>query len=131
MPHLALVTTDGDALGAVELDDTDPPDGTLIEYDDGMLRVVGRVDDEEPNPERFALLVFRPSDAGHRRAQLRWGRPRRCVLAALAMSGTEKSGATPSRIACGGERWTVKTLRDKPILRPARTTTVSYLVTRP
>src|SRR3954454_23470455 len=54
-----------------------------------------------------------------------------CVTGAVAVSGPEKSGAAPSRIACGVERWTVKTLQDKPILRPARTTTVRYLVTRP
>ena len=42
MPHFALVTTDGDALGAVELGRPDWPDGTII-YRDGEpnLRVVG------------------------------------------------------------------------------------------
>lgn len=33
--------------------------------------------------------------------------------------------------ACGVERWTVKTLQDRPKLLLARTTTVHYLVTRP
>jgi hypothetical protein len=40
---------------------------------------------------------------------------------------TEGSGSS----GCGVERWTVKTLQDKPTLRPARATTVHYLVTRP
>src|SRR3954462_15814209 len=57
MPHLALITTDGDPLGAVEFAHADPPDGTLIEHEDGMLRVVGLVDDVESNPEQFAVVV--------------------------------------------------------------------------
>jgi hypothetical protein len=32
--------------------------------------------------------------------------------------------------ACGVERWTVKTLQDRPVLRATRLTTVRYLVTR-
>lgn len=32
---------------------------------------------------------------------------------------------------CGVERWTVKTLQDRPILQPARAVTLRYLVTRP
>ena len=33
--------------------------------------------------------------------------------------------------ACGVERWTVKTLQDRPKLLPARVTTIHFLVTRP
>ncbi|HET8895419.1 MAG TPA: DUF3761 domain-containing protein [Gaiellaceae bacterium] len=33
--------------------------------------------------------------------------------------------------SCGVERWTVKTLQDRPTLLPAKTTTVRYLVSRP
>jgi hypothetical protein len=33
--------------------------------------------------------------------------------------------------ACGRERWTVKTLQDRPRLLPARAVTMHYLVTRP
>jgi hypothetical protein len=33
--------------------------------------------------------------------------------------------------ACGVERWTIKTLQDRPRLLPNRLTTVRYLVTRP
>jgi hypothetical protein len=57
MPHFALVTASGDALGAVELGQRDWPDGTIIDRGDGPnLRVVGRVatDDRE---HRFDVLV--------------------------------------------------------------------------
>ena len=44
MPHFALVTTVGDALGTVELGWPDWPDGAIISRGDGPnLRVVGRV----------------------------------------------------------------------------------------
>ena len=33
--------------------------------------------------------------------------------------------------SCGVERWTVKTLQDRPTLLPATTTTIRYLVSRP
>jgi hypothetical protein len=52
------------------------------------------------------------------------------MLAAVVGAKAGRSEATGSRIACGSERWTVKTLQDKPTLRPARTATVHYLVTR-
>src|SRR3954469_19645043 len=39
-------------------------------------------------------------------------------------------GAANGRVACGVERWAVKTLQDRPMLRPARPTTVRFLVTR-
>ena len=50
MPHFALVTTDGDALGTVELGRPDWPDGTIIHRgDEPNLRVVGQLatDDSE------------------------------------------------------------------------------------
>jgi hypothetical protein len=55
------------------------------------------------------------------------------------MSGLVTAAATTAgasvrrhvRILCGVERWTVKTLQDRPILIPARTVTLRYLVTRP
>jgi hypothetical protein len=40
------------------------------------------------------------------------------------------SNASPSA-ACGVERWTVKTLQDRPHLLPARKTTIHFLITRP
>jgi hypothetical protein len=54
------------------------------------------------------------------------------VTAALAVSAglaAHPSNAT-SRYACGVERWTVKTLQDRPRLLANRLTTVKYLVTR-
>ena len=50
------------------------------------------------------------------------------VFAALALRT-----ATPSAFAasCGGERWKVKTLGDRPQLLPVQPTTVRFLVTRP
>lgn len=53
------------------------------------------------------------------------------VPALASERDTPSSAASSSRIACGAERWTVKTLQDRPTLLPARTTTVHYLVTRP
>jgi hypothetical protein len=40
------------------------------------------------------------------------------------------AAATPSAIACGTERWTVKTLQDRPVLIPAQRTTIAYLTSR-
>ena len=39
--------------------------------------------------------------------------------------------ATAAPAACGGERWRVKTLGDRPHLLPVQSTTVRFLVTRP
>lgn len=42
------------------------------------------------------------------------------------------AGRTSPVVArCGVERWTVKTLQDRPRLLPARVTTIQFLVTRP
>jgi len=63
--------------------------------------------------KRFALLV--------------------ALLSALAISAalaTHPSNAATAS-ACGGDRWTVKTLQDRPHLLPARTTTIHFLITRP
>ena len=49
------------------------------------------------------------------------------VLAGLSTP----TGHASSRAACGVERWTVKTLQDRPRLLPARKSTIHYLVTRP
>jgi hypothetical protein len=38
--------------------------------------------------------------------------------------------AGPARATCGVERWTVKTLQDRPRLLPVKKVTVAYLVTR-
>jgi hypothetical protein len=45
---------------------------------------------------------------------------------------TAARDARPSsiRVACGVERWRVKTLEDRPALLPAKLVTVRYLVTR-
>jgi len=53
------------------------------------------------------------------------------VAAALASSGTKATSLARSSGACGVERWTVKTLQDRPHLLPARKTTIHHLVTRP
>ena len=55
------------------------------------------------------------------------------MVAALATSAalaTHPSNAA-TRSACGGDRWTVKTLQDRPHLLPARRTTIHFLITRP
>jgi hypothetical protein len=56
------------------------------------------------------------------------------VAATLASSGARATGlarSTRSGGACGVERWTVKTLQDRPRLLRNKLTTVKYLVTRP
>src|SRR3954471_22741158 len=52
------------------------------------------------------------------------------VVAASVVWRSSSGGATNRRVACGVERWVVKTLQDRPVLRPARATTVRFLVTR-
>jgi hypothetical protein len=55
------------------------------------------------------------------------------VAAALATSAalaTHPSNAATAS-ACGGDRWTVKTLQDRPHLLRARKTTIHFLITRP
>jgi hypothetical protein len=76
-------------------------------------------------------------------SQRRVVKPRAALLLGLVLAlgtfagvgwGAEKRGAhasLPSRLACGEERWTVKTLQDRPHLRAVRDVTVKYLVTRP
>lgn len=63
---------------------------------------------------------------------------RKAVVAlALAMAlGSVTATATATseartRVLCGTERWTVKTLQDRPRLLPIRTVTLRFLVTRP
>jgi hypothetical protein len=41
------------------------------------------------------------------------------------------AGATSERADCGVERWTVKTLQDRPALLPVQTTTIASLIARP
>ena len=52
------------------------------------------------------------------------------VLATSAALATRPSNAATTS-ACVGDRWTVKTLQDRPHLLPARSTTIHFLVTRP
>ena len=56
------------------------------------------------------------------------------VIAALALSASTAADARVAlhaRELCGVERWTVKTLQDRPHLLPVRTVTLRFLVTRP
>src|SRR5438105_760595 len=53
------------------------------------------------------------------------------VAALVATPAPADRFTSSSAFACGVERWTVKTLKDRPRLLRARTTTVSYLVSRP
>src|SRR5258707_15237603 len=39
--------------------------------------------------------------------------------------------ASTVRALCGVERWTVKTLQDRPVLLPAKATTIAFLTSRP
>ena len=53
------------------------------------------------------------------------------ALAASRAEATSLAGSTRSGGACGVDRWTVKTLQDRPHLLRARKTTIHYLITRP
>jgi hypothetical protein len=54
------------------------------------------------------------------------------VVALTVAAGLSSTTSTASSApACGVERWTVKTLQDRPRLLPARKTTIHYLITRP
>jgi hypothetical protein len=58
------------------------------------------------------------------------------VVVAAALASSRATGVSLSRSArvaggCGVDRWTVKTLQDRPHLLPARKTTIHYLITRP
>jgi hypothetical protein len=50
------------------------------------------------------------------------------VAATAATTATQVASPTRQRSACGGERWTVKTLQDRPRLLRAQVTTVTRLV---
>jgi hypothetical protein len=61
LPHYALVTDDGDALGPIELDGTgaDWPNGSVIEREgEPDLCVVGCMGSDDP--ETFAVLMVEP-----------------------------------------------------------------------
>jgi hypothetical protein len=54
-----------------------------------------------------------------------------CFAAGCALAfATGAPQARPTSTTCGVERWTVKTLQDRPTLLPAKLVTVHYLVTR-
>src|SRR5712671_7485233 len=57
------------------------------------------------------------------------------VLVAAALVVSAALATHPSKAAtasaCVGDRWTVKTLQDRPHLLPARKTTIHFLITRP
>jgi hypothetical protein len=55
-------------------------------------------------------------------------------VAALLRTSTSPVSASPQFLTfetCGIERWTVKTLQDRPRLLPLRDTTIAFLVSRP
>ena len=57
MPHFAVVTTDGDALGALELGRPDWPYGSIIyRRDEPNLRVVDRIEADD-SEHQFEVLV--------------------------------------------------------------------------
>lgn len=64
-------------------------------------------------------------------------RPFLFVSAAIALAALAAFGGAPASAqrtvadACGVERWTVKTLQDRPRLLPVQGTTIAYLVSRP
>jgi hypothetical protein len=55
------------------------------------------------------------------------------LVTALAISAgmSARTSQASARAACGVERWTVKTLQDRPRLLPPRKTTIHFLITRP
>lgn len=53
------------------------------------------------------------------------------VAARVAAPARERHAAFSAGATCGFERWSVKTLKDRPRLRPARASTVAYLTNLP
>ena len=53
------------------------------------------------------------------------------VLTAAALAFLHSSLAARTHAVCGVERWTVKTLQDRPALLPAKATTIAFLTSRP
>ena len=53
------------------------------------------------------------------------------VAARVAAPAHQHQAGFSAALACGVERWTVKTLKDRPLLLRARPTTVSYLTNLP
>ena len=56
------------------------------------------------------------------------------AVAALVLVAARANSASAHRTsssACGVERWTVKTLQDRPVLLPVKNTAVAYLVSLP
>jgi hypothetical protein len=53
------------------------------------------------------------------------------VLIATGIAWLTHPARADAMTACGVERWAAKTLQDRPVLTPARRTTLRYLVTRP
>jgi hypothetical protein len=78
------------------------------------------------------------SDAAYAPKSPRCASGRRIALAGVVVAGLVASAApvgaevaAPIRSLCGTERWTVKTLQDRPRLLSVQTTTLQFLVTRP
>jgi hypothetical protein len=57
VPHFQLVTTDGEALGPVELAGSDWPVGRVVELSDGRSVRVVRWLESDDDPELFEVLV--------------------------------------------------------------------------
>ena len=53
------------------------------------------------------------------------------LITAAATLGSTGSPRSQQRVLCGVERWTVKTLQDRPRLLPVKTATLANLVSRP
>jgi hypothetical protein len=67
VPHFQLVTTDGETLGPIELGHHYGPDGSIIYTGSGKpnLRVVGRVEADDDDPELFDVLIVEEVQSGH------------------------------------------------------------------
>ena len=68
----------------------------------------------------YSFPQGRSGACSHHRVEARW----------LTGSGSSSSTAGSGAV-CGTERWTVKTLQDRPTLLPARSTTIAFLTSRP
>jgi hypothetical protein len=71
-----------------------------------------------------------PREPGRRRSLLVANFAFLALLSASAGFAAQRDKQGRFRETCGVERWTVKTLQDRPTLLPARTVTLRFLVTR-
>jgi hypothetical protein len=98
----------GSALASVTVATASPPSGATARCRDGS----------------YSFSQHRSGTCSHHGGVAVW-------LTGTPTSAAPSSSSSSAFVACGVERWTIKTLQDRPTLLPAQVTTIHYLVSRP